>query len=413
MSRCASLVSLSTLSVIALLTPGSAAAFTEDVCFGSGAPAACYEMGDCAQGDESAVCKGRAVTSAATNLGDGRSMVHFDATYLIARLVGFGTQPAYLIAAYDQATDLGQYVPLDANGDPMVSASSCRRLRSDPAACTGTTGTIDGLTRTNTSTGGTFLHLSMPYNPDGTDLVSDPDDQHPDVEDHEHEVLLANLREWVYAADPLCAGGLSDLSTGACWGASPYPTGELWGDVPVIGFTDGVPLSVDLGVQTVKTTGSVPSTAMALAVPAAHVEYARVGVYMHLLQDRISHYLCGNASVMYADPTSPDDVFADYSAAECDQPHHAIRHAWETGYAIDGEHEATRAALEMTWDELLDYASWKGVASSSASSAAYKAAWIDAIIANLEIADADARWTAMHDQRSSAGYAYAYSQYGY
>lgn len=405
--------SLISLSALALLTPTTASAFTEDVCFGSGSAESCYNMGTCEQGDESAACKARAVSSAATNLGDGRSMVHFDATYLIARLVGFNMQQGYLIAAYDQATDLGQYVPLDVNGDPLVSASSCKRTRTDPSACTGTTGVIDGLTRTNTSTGGTFLHLSMPYNPDGTDLVSDPDDQYPDVEDADHEVLLSNLRAWVYDGDALCVGGLSDLASGACWGSSPYPTGALWGDVPVIGYTDGVPLSIDMDVQTVKTTGSVPSTSMALAMPAAHVPYARLGVYMHLLQDRVSHYLCGNASVMYEDPTDPQDVFADYSADECDQIHHAIRHAWETGYPITGEHEATRAALEMTWDELATYAMEKGIDSALASDPDAKNAWIDAIIENLEISDAEDRWVAMHTQRSSAGYAYTYSLYGY
>ena len=413
MSRVVSLVSLSALSTLAALAPSTAAAFTEDVCFGSGAPAACYAMGDCAQGDESTVCKTRAVVSAKANLGDGRSMVHFDATYLIARLVGFGMQPAYLIAAYDQATDLGQYVPLDANGDPMVSASSCTRSRTDPAACTGTTGLIDGLTRTNLATGGSFLHLSMPFNPDGTDLVSEPDDQYPDPTDHDHEVLLSNLRAWVYDSDPLCVGGLSDWDSGACWGSSPFPSGVLWGDVPIVGYTDGVEVDVDMGVQTVKTAGSVPSTSMALAMPATHVNYAKVGIYMHLLQDRVSHYLCGNASVMYEDPTNPEDVFADYSADECDQPHHAIRHAWETSYPINGEYEATRAALELTWDELYDYAVFRGVASASAASATYKDAWIDAIIMNLEIADAEDRWTAMHSQRASAGYTYTYSLYGY
>ncbi len=41
----------------------------------------------------------------------GRSLVHTDSTYIIARKVGFSVRDAYWIAAYSEATDLGTFVP--------------------------------------------------------------------------------------------------------------------------------------------------------------------------------------------------------------------------------------------------------------------------------------------------------------
>lgn len=406
---------IATLSVVllGLSAPSAALAFTEDVCFASGAAENCYDMGDCTAGDDSTVCTARAVSSAATNLGDGRSMVHFDATYLLGRVVGLDMRTAYLIAAYDQATDLGQYVPLDVNGDPLVSASSCTRKKTDPAACTGTTGDISGLERTNFTTGGYLLHLSMPFNPDGAALVTGIDGAAPNVADEEHEVLLANLNNWVYGSDALCTAGLSNFSNGVCLGESPNPEGTVYGEVPIIGYTDGLPLTLDLGNQAVSTSPTASSQQLLLVMPASHISPAKMGIYLHLLQDRVSHHICGDASVMYEDPASADDYVADYDTDECDQPTHALRHAWETGSTYDDDHAATREGLEATYAELLVYAASKGLDVSTVEDNSVRDAWIEAILANLEIEDGGDRWQAMHDQRAAAGYAYTYSYYGY
>lgn len=398
------------LSPWALARP--AHAFTEDVCFSSGEVQGCYAMGDCAQGDASATCKAAALAGAA-GLGNGRSLVHFDATYLLARVVGLDLHTAWLVAAYDQAADLGQTTPVDADGQPLVDPSACKRLRADPAPCEATTGVIDGLGRTSLSTGGYQLHVSMPFNPDGPVPVAGLDGRAPDVTDEEHEVVLANLAAWVYEDAPLCVGGLYDFAGGACLGASTVAPSRFYAELPLLGLTDGVPLEIQMGVQQVATRPSANAEQLLRAVPAAHVEAAKLGVYLHLLQDRVSHHVCGDASVMYALPGPGDDVVADYDRDACDAVTHALRHTWETGYPLDGVYESTRAALEVSYDALLTYALATGVAAEEASQDAVRDAWIDAILDNLEIADGAERWAAMHDQREDAGYGYPSATYGY
>src|SRR5687768_5992427 len=88
----------------------------------------------------------------------GRSMVHADSTYFIAQALGFRSDVAYWIAAYNEVTDYGQYLPLDQcgvqastsnSGAPYISAS------------------FNGFKRTSTTTDGPLDHYVGNFSPNG------------------------------------------------------------------------------------------------------------------------------------------------------------------------------------------------------------------------------------------------------
>ena len=84
------------------------------------------------------------------------------------------------------------------------------------------------------------------------------------------------------------------------------------------------------------------------------VEVVRFGVYLHSLQDRISHWQCGDASY-FTGPTPTDGKFVFfYSIEECGQDIHAVRHYNEM--ANTPLPTRTYSALNYTWDELEAFA---------------------------------------------------------
>lgn len=132
----------------------------------------------------------------------GRSLIHVDSTYIIAAGVGFAEKDAYWIAAYDEATDLKKFTPVDINGNPVNEAEL-------------TTADIGGVSRTSYSTGG-LIHHYLPVKHPGPGV----DGLHPDVYDP-NEVTLSNLRAWAFnlnsqnmnqTSSPLCAAGITASS---------------------------------------------------------------------------------------------------------------------------------------------------------------------------------------------------------
>ena len=107
----------------------------------------------------------------------------------------------------------------------------------------------------------------------------------------------------------------------------------------------------------------------------AHAADARLGIYLHMLADRISHHVCGDHSVI-SGPT--DDGFSvDLTDRECAQPIHLLRHAWETGvdYArLTPQDRTTLAMLQSVQQELVAFARARGVLRPGADSPAVQAA---------------------------------------
>ncbi|MEZ4297072.1 MAG: hypothetical protein R3B70_19055 [Polyangiaceae bacterium] len=406
---------LAPLTSLALTLGASTAfGFAEDLCYlsdGSGVTN-CNQLA-CAPGVQTPACIAGTLANAgqiAQTTSGGRSMVHTDSTYYLAQAVGFDAEAAYWIAAYNEATDLGQYVPADRDGNLLVDPADCN-VSPLPAGCEYVTAVIDGVTRTNGPTGGMVLHYGAPMNDDGALL----DGLHPDVHDEDHEVLLVNLRNWLYSTGEGCTAGLTVLSSGGDYATGPtcYETasggGELSYYVPLIGITEngGLPITADLGPQII-TDGADPIYAdeIDLAVGTAHVEAAKLGIYVHAAADRISHHICEDTSAL----EGPDggDFTIDYDEDECGQPIHAFRHAQEVGVnqsALPAADRTTQAALELMYDELRAYAAFKGHARMGSGTAAYRSYVIQRVLSSLQVANGAARQDALIGTFATGGQA--------
>jgi hypothetical protein len=100
-----------------LLVAGTADAFLEDICLprrpGQGALSYCIRP-NCPGNDPNRACP--AQTADFATIKPGRSMIHADSTYFIAQALGYRADVAYWVAAYDEVTDYGQYIPIDQCG---------------------------------------------------------------------------------------------------------------------------------------------------------------------------------------------------------------------------------------------------------------------------------------------------------
>lgn len=384
--------------VLSLLTAGQAFAFAEDVCSpGDGGlaedcaslPPSCplYEPMD---GGVSAACMADVVAAFAGQQNPSRSSVHTDATLVLAEAVGFSPADAYWIAAYDEGTDLGSFAPRDLRNTLLVDA--------------GTTAQLEGLVRGDFAVGGVLFHFHAPRAADGG-----VDGLHPDVTNASVENTLAHLRAWAWAGTgnsrPDCTAGLTsqvpggDYATGlSCYvdpsGASAPVRGSLTAIGPV-----AVPFTFATGEQVVHTTDAgvqVPSSQFDSYLKYQAVADARLGIYLHALADRVSHHVCTDASVL-----SGPKVFGfreDLNDPQCAQPVHLLRHLYETGVPFAGENPldmTTPAALGVVYDELVQFASQRGVLLPHARNSAYRSELLNGLTLALQKPNACVRVTAI------------------
>ena len=218
---------------------GGAGAFSEDLCWsedGSGVLACTPLPAECMPvGTTSGTCLTAASAQfvAAAAYPHARSLVHADATYVMAQAVGFSATDAYWIAAYDQAVDFGSYAPVDVHGMPVDGGALA-------------TAVLDGLVRTNGPSGGMFFHFISPRTgPFGPQPVVDG--LHPDLNDADAEGFLVHLRAWAMAASglarPACADGLtrstgSDYALGSqCFARDNGDPAEIDSEISIFGPT--------------------------------------------------------------------------------------------------------------------------------------------------------------------------------
>jgi hypothetical protein len=378
-----------------VLTPPKVHAFAEDICYTPGAPPhSCAPLPFvCPENDpNSPVCGARAFFRYAYTLRQplgGRSLVHTDSTYIIARKVGFPVRDAYWMAAYSEATDLGTFAPRDMRGNLVPNAKSL------------TTKDISGLVRTHFATGGFLFHflptMRAPRGPK-------PNGLHPNVNDPRHEIMLTHLRRWAMAGPgspaPLCTGGFTnrsaqgDFATGStCYGS---PTGvPINGRYSIIAPVD-FPFSNTTGQQVI--SDGVPSSRFDSWVGAQSAN-ARTGIYIHALGDRISHHVCTDEGTI-APPTPRHREFRiGLDKPGCDQGPHAVRHEYETGvhfHDLAGEDRTTEATLSMVYDELVNFARLRGILDPAATTPAAKTAVITGgLIPALEHRNPEARLRAV------------------
>jgi len=118
---------------------------------------------------------------------------------------------------------------------------------------------------------------------------------------------------------------------------------------------------------------------------AAHAADARLGVYLHMLADRISHHVCEDVSVISGPSSS--GFYVDLTSGECAQPIHLLRHAWETGVdfaQLAPQDRTTLAMLSSVYQELVAFARARGVLRPGADSTATQAAYTVQLAAALQ-----------------------------
>ncbi len=366
-----------TLLLGSLGWPSSAMAFTEDLCF-SDTPLGrrmtnCYAYDpasdECPPGDVTQPCQLENLPDVALMLArDGRSMVHFDATYVLAQTMGFSADEAHLLAAYDQAADVVRYVPFDRNGDPVIENEAwCDGSSGQPEACKYRTIDIAALNRLDFDSGGALLHYMAPHNHGGagTDAFSlDPRDLDPTAEE-----MLLGWREWAtYQRPEGCTLGLE--SALGCYGAGPGTAKRIVGALPVLADVGLVPIVVELGEQVFRwdedDDAELVSSEFDAAVgdvideSANDAWLARFGLYLHFLQDRVSHTRCSDSpNTEITGPLAGGHYDVDYDTYECAAPIHGLRHSWEVGRdqsQLDPADRTTEHALRLTYEELMWFA---------------------------------------------------------
>ncbi len=379
----------------------TASAYAEDVCYlpNGGGIENCTPLPDSCKpaGTVNPICRAAAVqvfaAQGASFPDGGRSTFHVDATYLLAQAVGFSATNAYWIAAYDEATDLGSFQARDLSG-VLVPGDWA-------------TATLDGLERTNFDSGGVLFHFHAPRNGGLNQPSTTVNGLHPDVDDADEEVFLANLRTWALAASsvPQCTAGLTvpntttgDYATGnACFVLPAGGAGLVQGTISTLG-TLAQSFNLATGLQTVVTNaqpgGPLTSESFDTVVGGGERALdARLGVYLHALGDRVSHHVCTDRSVL----TGPDasGTFTEYmDNSDCVQPLHALRHMWEVGVdfsQLAAKDRTTEAGLAAIYDELVVFASARSTMDPLATNAAYRQDILNQVSAALSIEDAEAR----------------------
>jgi hypothetical protein len=372
-----------------LLFTSSANAFLEDICQkrkGQGITY-CIQPTCPPQFSVNRACPRQVAEFAA--IMPGRSMVHADSTYFIAQALGYRADVAYWIAAYNEVTDYGLYKPIDQCG---IEASAQNSGRSYMAA------QFNGFVRTNANTDGPLDHYTVSYSPNGqgTDVhgaggvealypLHYPQPGYPVNIDDTYQKTLANARQWAMlpSRDPglLCTVGLTSSDGTSCL------TGTIKGTVPLImKSTKGVPINVPAGRKVLdydtttktsvyyeklgsylndkqKTIGTLWKDPVPVPVP---VQVARMGLWLHILQDTSSHATyCGDdapsppggsdiGTYMFTDPADPT-TFNVLFGSSCATSPHLAGHVQETGTGDNPLPLRDYVALNNTVDELINF----------------------------------------------------------
>lgn len=313
-----------------------------------------------------------------------RSTVHVDATHLLAQAVGFPASSAYWIAAYDEASDRGQFAPVDAVGQPLANADALRTV------------TVDGIVRGNLANGGIFFHFNAP-----STQAASTNGLYPVPTDPIGEPFLAHLRRWAMgqkvntAAAPDCMGGLTTPTsvnglTSYALGPSCFVNGTLQGKLALFGGF-ALPIGpIATGAQVVATAAATGAQAVTSdqfdTYVGAHAADARIGIYMHVLADRVSHHVCTDAAHL-SEPTSGGAFTENFDNPGCVQSLHTLRHEYETGVPfakLSPQDQTTPAALSIVYDELLAFAQARGIAYPQAGDSSVKAALLAAVSTALQ-----------------------------
>jgi len=298
------------------------------------------------------------------NIIGGRSTVHSDSVFMLAQLAGFSPWQAYQIMIYSEATDQSFYEPFDQAGSLMLSSEEIQACYNSAMTsdyqCLALTPQLRGLYKFNDDTGGQLLHLHARYSQSGSaPAVSDFPTDYFSEDASIQERLVNNMRDWAFGIrDDACVAGVTESVTNP---VAPCKTGSII-DFPMNFFSYGVagaqvPFLAKTGTLIVhqEREQNILSTDASFQAYIPHdVELAKLGVYLHVLGDRISHHICTDASFFY------ENIDGDYTsvfpASPCSQGKHFLWHAWEQGtdqrQIQDEEYRTVPQALLEIWTTL-------------------------------------------------------------
>jgi hypothetical protein len=394
------------IAVVAIFTAAQAHAFLEDLCLprkaSDGKLSWCLSPNCAVPTQPNRACPQQVIDFA--TIQPGRSMIHADSTYFIAQALGYRADVAYWIAAYNEVTDYAQYVPIDQCGVQAANLNAIqgqKTLQSAPNSGRDyITANFNGFQRTNVATDGPLDHYVVPFSPngEGTDVHGAggvqalypfhyPRPGYPARMDDSYQKTIANLRKWgmLASSDPglLCTVGLlTDDGTACLTGATISGAVPMIMPNPIIQNPPTVVINVPAGKKVLdsstdpmtyydqlgawladpkKTTGKLWMSPTPTPVP---VQIARIGLYLHTLQDNSSHATyCGDdaptppgggdpGTYMYmSDATTVALSFGN----SCATGPHLAGHLQETGTGANPLPLRDYVALNNTVDELIAF----------------------------------------------------------
>jgi len=368
------------ITLFFLSLPQNAYSFSEDICFGfskkgSAGPLAplypvpfnCYDL-QCTDGPATnggaPVCaiKGMAgyLNASMTHNLHGHNSLHFDVIWLEARALGMTTADANLLATYSQSTDLGHYIPYDYLGRPLAIISD----------------DIYGVTRLNVAQKGYWFHYVPWFKLPGMQVTQEHlkyNFNHTPGQTPfgNWEVPLNHLRSWAFGQrSSVCKFGITN-AIGNCFEATPNPATNtvLAVSMPLVNPVT-VPDEVILDWQRIRyhpnlyntgtaSLGTYDSPAYAAAKKGSVVA---MGIYLHAMADRLSHFLCSDSSYIEAVTVPNSNVrYAINYATTCGQLIHAGMHYRETGHVPVPQR--TISAVKFSIYEIKDWLQTVGYSS--------------------------------------------------
>ena len=294
-------------------------AYSEDICYADNNNVDikkvknCWDM-QCKDDDASGACVVGGITLylKTTLLANpeepsaARSILHFDQLWMMARAAGLSLQDALVVASYSEATDKGTYT--EHNINPMLNY---------------TTASIPGVNRNNIAGGGPWFHFvprsgdpaTAPHTDDGS-LSYNPASSLPFGP---YELPLTHIRNWAFGKIPvLCAFAITNPD-GSC-----NTSADIFVSYAAIGPTS-IPEHYYLGPVAINSASNPdPNTAYSGTLMG-------LGIYLHSLGDRVSHYKCSEYSFI-TEPT-PKHYALSFPEDRCGQIEHGLMHYTETGHA--------------------------------------------------------------------------------
>lgn len=348
-------VLLPALVIFGLLACKQALAFSEDICWQytkpndkskiKPEPFNCWDM-QCVDPetglvklDKACAARGLKTYIETSMLGvlHGRSVIHYDAVWLIARLLGMKYEDANTLAAYSEATDPGAYSHYDLAGHPSTEPG------------TSTTDNILGAKRDNESSYGFWFHYvpwyRLPGSSDRSHLTYHQRNDPSISPFAQVEVPLNHLHAWAFKKrSTLCEFGiLSDPldATSDC----PNENGGskmLHVELPVMAGQSTPIGDFVLSWQRMNLSDNCAATDnMEIHDTCFNRSWAAdnagslraLAIYIHAMGDRLSHFACVDPSGIQAPSADNPNLFRlVYSPQTCGYAVHALLHYRETGH---------------------------------------------------------------------------------